>query len=227
MGEADAKFYISCVILALEFLEKEGYMTRMVNPSSIMVTGMGFPILSDLRYCKKMDGQRSFTVCGEQTYMAPEMITGEGYDFAVDSWGLGVLGYEMLVGSNPFGNSDVQETIVYKNIAAYKYGDFRSEIVKTRKDLSDACMNTIDMLLNTDPAKRLGGTGASTIKNSMWFSDNDWTKLRDQQVEPPHRALMYSLLHEKGQKEEDVKDFAQEIEDMGEVVTSFPLFEGF
>ena len=94
-------------------------------------------------------------MCGEQTYMAPEMITGEGYDFAVDSWGLGVLGYEMVVGSNPFGNSEVQETVVFKNITEYNFGDFRTEIVKTRKDLSQECLNTIDMLLHTDVRPRL------------------------------------------------------------------------
>mmetsp|Transcript_2407 Transcript_2407/g.4345 ORF Transcript_2407/g.4345 Transcript_2407/m.4345 type:complete len:1062 (+) Transcript_2407:50-3235(+) len=225
MNEVEAKFYLACLVLALEFLEKEGYMVRMISPSSIMISAGGFPVLSNLRFCKKMDGQRSFTMCGEQTYMAPEMITGEGYDFAVDSWGLGVLGSEMLLGSNMFGDASVQETVVFENISQYKNGDFRTTAKAARKDLTEDCLNTVDMLLSTDPARRLGGSGVSMIKASIWFEDINWVDLREQKVEPPHREKTYALLHEQDVKSV-LEEFTTVIEQGGAAVTD-PTFDEF
>jgi len=41
--------------------------------------------------------------CGTPSYMAPELIRGEGYSgFAVDVWALGVVVFALLCGSLPF-----------------------------------------------------------------------------------------------------------------------------
>lgn len=158
----DAKFYISCIVLALKFLEKEGYMVRMVNPSSVMLSHKGYPILSTLTHCKKLTGQKSFTICGEQAYMAPEMISGSGYDFAVDAWGLGVLCYEMILGGNPFDSGETGETEVYKNIAMWEDGGFGRKA--KGEGVSGECIECVDGLLGKEPGKRLGSLGAQDIK---------------------------------------------------------------
>ena len=35
--------------------------------------------------------------------MAPEVIIGNGYEFAADVWSLGVMIFEFMYGSMPFG----------------------------------------------------------------------------------------------------------------------------
>lgn len=46
--------------------------------------------------------------CGTPEYLAPEMVSGEGHDFTVDWWALGILIYEMLIGVTPFFNKNRQ-----------------------------------------------------------------------------------------------------------------------
>ena len=42
------------------------------------------------------------TFCGTLDYLSPEMKQGEQYDNSVDIWSLGVLTFELLVGSAPY-----------------------------------------------------------------------------------------------------------------------------
>ena len=48
------------------------------------------------------DLESARTLCGTSEYMAPEMLTRNGYGKGVDWWSLGALCFEMLVGKPPF-----------------------------------------------------------------------------------------------------------------------------
>ena len=43
------------------------------------------------------------TLIGTPHYMAPEIVAGKGYSFNSDLWSLGILIYEFLCGSVPYG----------------------------------------------------------------------------------------------------------------------------
>ena len=46
---------------------------------------------------------KTFTIIGTPHYMAPEVISGKGYNFMADLWSVGVCLYEFICGGLPFG----------------------------------------------------------------------------------------------------------------------------
>lgn len=77
-----------------------------LKPENILIGRDGHIVLTDFGLAKvfKMQDQRDMglpmtsTFCGTPEYLAPEILLGEHYSYAVDYWSLGTLIYEMLVG---------------------------------------------------------------------------------------------------------------------------------
>jgi len=98
------KFYIVEIILAIEFLHKNKMLYRDLKPENIMVDSTGHIKLTDFGLSKmvKKTKEKAFTICGTPQYLAPEILSDDGYDNSVDWWSLGCVMYEMLTGSAPF-----------------------------------------------------------------------------------------------------------------------------
>ena len=79
----------------------------------------GYVKLVDFGLAKQLLSGKTWTLCGTPDYLAPEIILNEGHDLAVDYWALGVLVYEMVVGTPPFYAEDPME--VYEKILRLFY----------------------------------------------------------------------------------------------------------
>ena len=176
------KFYLVEIILAIDFLHKNNMIYRDLKPENILIDSKGHIKLTDFGLSKIVTNieEKSFTICGTLQYIAPEIISGEGYNESVDWWSLGIIMYEMLTGKLPFKfNFDSQEEQNDLNIYDKKI-KFHSWIEENAKDL-------INKLLNKVPEKRIGSgkEGAENIKKHPFFSDIDWNKALNKELRPP------------------------------------------
>ena len=84
------RFYSASVILAYTEFYNHRILYRDLKPENMLLDANGYCVLVDFGLSKVIDGP-TYTFCGTPDYMAPELIRGTGYSWAVDYWALGIL----------------------------------------------------------------------------------------------------------------------------------------
>ena len=176
-SEQNAKFYISTIIIILEYLHKREIVFRDLKPENVIIDSEGYPKLIDFGAAKFID-HRTYTITGTPHYMAPEIILGYGYSCSADYWSLGIMLYELLFGIVPFGNDYNDPALIYNAILARKF-DF-PESVK----ISESCISLIDQLLSKVTFQRLNGS-IEKLKLHSWLGDSNWDDLINKEITAP------------------------------------------
>ena len=171
-----ARFYISTIVLALEYLHNQKVVYRDLKPENLLLDSNGYTKIADFGFAKEVQ-DRTWTLCGTPEYLAPEIIQCSGHGSAVDWWSLGILLYEMLAGYPPF--YDPNPIVIYEKILAGRLV-FPEGIDSLSRDL-------ISSLLTADRSRRLGNLrgGASDVKRHPWFHGVDWKALQEGRIPPP------------------------------------------
>ncbi|KAI4354214.1 hypothetical protein L6164_003103 [Bauhinia variegata] len=104
--------------------------------------------------------EKSNSFVGTEEYVSPEVISGNGHDFSVDWWSLGVVLYEMLYGKTPFKGENRKETF-------YRVLTKTPELTGEKTALRDL----IGKLLEKDPNRRIG---LEEIKGHDFFRGFNW-----------------------------------------------------
>ncbi|XP_047310102.1 serine/threonine-protein kinase OXI1-like [Impatiens glandulifera] len=108
---------------------------------------------------------KSNSFVGTEEYIPPEIIQGNGHEFAVDWWCLGIVLHEMLYGFTPFKGSNRKETF---HRILNKSPDLVGEQTPLR--------NLIRKLLEKEPSKRITG---EEIKGHDFFKGVDWKSISE------------------------------------------------
>ncbi|KAI3801174.1 hypothetical protein L1987_29278 [Smallanthus sonchifolius] len=139
---------------------------------------------------------KSNSFVGTEEYVAPEMIQGNGHDFAVDWWCLGVVLHEMLYGTTPFRGLNRKETF-------YRILSKPADLVGEPTPLRDL----IRKLLEKDPRQRIS---VAEIKGHDFFKGVDWEKVL-QISRPPFIPGRFDDECTDVNKKIDIEDFVREV----------------
>lgn len=105
--------------------------------------------------------------------MSPEIILKKGHAHTTDFWGLGILLYDMLVGSTPYTSADRNQTI--------------DKILKSRlkfpKHVGLKAQGLIKKLLRRTVSQRIGyKNGAKEVKDHEFFDNINWEDVFNKRV---------------------------------------------
>jgi cGMP-dependent protein kinase len=181
----DCKFFMTCLLLILEFLHKNDIMYRDLKPENVIVDEEGYLKLIDFGSAKVVKG-KTYTSLGTPHYMAPEIMTGTGYSNSVDWWSLGVLAFELLEGEVPFGPHEEDPMAIYDKIVQHDI-QFNFTTAEARV--------VIQQLLNLKPALRNLGS-VNKLKNHQFFQGVNWEQVILRQVKPSYIPKVPDVMNE-------------------------------
>ena len=169
------RFYAAELLVGIKHLHDAGIVYRDLKPENILLTDDGHICITDFGLCKEglSETSQTNTFCGTPEYLAPELLLGNGYGFAVDWWSYGTLIYEMLLGLPPFYDNDVQT--MYQKIV--------SNEVRFPRNTPIAIKEFVSMLLMKDPEERL--TDPEIMMRHPFFKNMDFELVKQKKIKPP------------------------------------------
>jgi len=151
-SEADSRFYISEILLGLEYLHLQGVLYRDLKPENCLLDGAGHMRLTDFGLSKENLTQSTVfnSFVGTVLYLAPEMLRKESHGLPLDFYCLGCLVYVLLTGKIPHYVNDVQQMVARRAAGTE---------VEVPRGVSPEVGNLLQGLLEANPETRLGTNG--------------------------------------------------------------------
>ncbi|KAJ8525141.1 hypothetical protein ON010_g15974 [Phytophthora cinnamomi] len=168
------RFYIAEVVVALEYLHKNGVIHRDLKPENILLSDDGHIKVTDFGTAKdETEESRHNTFCGTAEYVSPEVLRDQEASRGCDLWAVACMVFQMLVGRPMFRAEN--EYLTFQQILNHPAEDFAYPpgFPPVAKDL-------IDRILLQEPSERLGagsdeeGNGYNALKAHPFFEGVDW-----------------------------------------------------
>ena len=178
--EEQSKFFISCIILGLEYCHYYNIIHRDIKPENLILDSKGYVHITDFGIAKIQVSNNHKETSGTPGYMSPEVLCGQNHTISVDYFALGVMGYEFMMGIRPYlgaNRKEIKEKVMAKQVVIH------------RKDIKNGWSlesgDFINRLLQRKPGKRLGAHGINEVKNHVWFKNYDWNDLYNKKLIAP------------------------------------------
>ena len=181
-NEIQSKFFISNIILGLEYIHKNKIIHRDIKPENLVLDQNGYLAITDFGIAKRVEKSSLPDGSGTPGYMAPEVLFSQNHSFSVDFYAIGVIAFEFMNGFRPYQGKDrkeIKEAILAKEISigpkslkkegwSLEGGDFINKMIKRKV------------------RKRLGFYGINEIKNHAWFRGINWNLLLMKKIKSPY-----------------------------------------
>ncbi|KAF3321286.1 CBL-interacting protein kinase 9-like isoform X1 [Carex littledalei] len=155
LKEDDARRYFHQLINAVDYCHSRGVYHRDLKPENLLLDSYGVLKVSDFglsAFAPQVQNGMLHTACGTPNYVAPEVLTGKGYDgTASDIWSCGVILFVLMAGYLPFDEANLMQ--LYKKIfkASYSFPEWFSsgakKLIKRILDPNPITRITIEQIL--------------------------------------------------------------------------------
>lgn len=178
-NDSQVKFFISCIILSIEYIHKNNIIHRDLKPENLLFDSEGYIHVTDFGISRlKKEGLEITDVSGTPGYISPEVIIGKPQNETSDYFSIGIITYELIFGKRPFeGNNkkEIADSILNTRINLNEHS--------IPKDFSPEVADFINRLLKRKNHQRLGARGIDEIKNHDWLEDVDWQGIEEKQMD--------------------------------------------
>jgi len=179
LKEKAVRFYAAEMVLALKAIHEKGVIYKGLKPSNVLIDHQGHIKVKEPGVSLLTEDNLSRnTTSGESSYIAPEILLGEGASRMNDWWSFGAIMYEMVSGYPPFLKSHNKEGNRFTNIINTQ--------INCSKRISNALKDFLLKILCINPNERLGFNGISEIMNHEFFQNLNWDLIAQRQLEPPY-----------------------------------------
>ncbi|TKR93312.1 hypothetical protein L596_007793 [Steinernema carpocapsae] len=175
VSEETARFFVAELVLALDVIHRIGYLHRDVKPDNLLIAANGHVKLADFGTCVRFDADglvRCANAVGTPDYISPEALNTQGvegvYGRELDWWSVGVILYELLVGTPPFYDDSLMQC--YWKIQNHA----TSLTFPSDAEISPEAVDLIKKFLS-EKSVRLGRDGTDEIKAHPFFRNDKWT----------------------------------------------------
>eukprot|EP01103_Thecamoeba_quadrilineata_P003577 TRINITY_DN13338_c0_g1_i1.p1 TRINITY_DN13338_c0_g1~~TRINITY_DN13338_c0_g1_i1.p1 ORF type:complete len:568 (-),score=125.52 TRINITY_DN13338_c0_g1_i1:138-1841(-) len=150
LSELEAQEITLHMATAFGILQKNKIVHRDIKPANLLrkrnKDGKMVTKLADFGTARELaEGQFAETFCGTPLYFAPEIADGRYTDKA-DLWSIGVILYEMLFGTLPFGGNSILEL----------FANLKKKVVYPQDiHISPAAKDLLDNLLRLETDRRI------------------------------------------------------------------------
>lgn len=203
LPEPHVRIYAAQLVSVLKFIHGLNIAFRDLNVTNVMIDRQGYLRLVDWGFAKHIVTE-SHTFCGTPEYLAPEVIKRLPHNQAVDTWSLGIVVFELLVGKTPF----VESASGKKCSTLQIYRRIREGTIVFPPTVSPVATALIGRLCQQAPADR---PAMAELVHDPFFAEVDWDRLKMRLLDAPWLPpvmdnLDVSLASTLGEEEEEEEE---------------------
>lgn len=151
LPESEVQLIAQQLVKALHYLHSNRVIHRDMKPQNILIGSNNVIKIADFGFARSLSHQTTVlkSVKGTPLYMSPELVQEQPYNHTADLWSLGVILYELFLGTPPFYTNSLYSLI---NLII-------NDTVKYPDNMSPDFKSFLQGLLQKNPAKRLDWPG--------------------------------------------------------------------
>ncbi|KAM5531732.1 hypothetical protein V8D89_014581 [Ganoderma adspersum] len=176
----EALFYLSNLILGIEFLHSQGIIHRDIKNDNLLIGADGYAMITDFGVAQYVHEDNNWMASGTTPFHSPEVLNNNtnlpAARYAIDWWAAGVALFDMLMNNLPFGASDRSEILA--NVQAQKVAYPWKQPAQVTQFFSDVFAYDLDKRFGASSVKQEDGTVINVeLRGCPLFEGAKWHRI--------------------------------------------------